>query len=176
MKDLSPLDAFVDSLLQLSENGNRGALAALRRGLGAQPGEAPEMFPFVVPYLPNQHNRDLESAYYLVASLFALHIKNTSEGNMGDHMAACIQSDGDRAAIERRFVALLKSHPDDLPEMLRQSVSYLKSKEKPVNYRQLLRDLLAWGAPERYIQRRWAAGFWGQARSEALVETKLSQD
>ena len=176
MNDRSPIDAFIDSLLKLVEEEKRGALAALRRGLGTQPGEAPEMFPYVVPYLSNRPNRDLESAYYLVASLFALHGENAEDGNLGNHMAACIQSDGDRAAVERRFVALLKSHPDDLPDMLRQSVGYIKSKGKPVNYRQLLRDLLAWSAPERYVQRRWAAGFWGQTRSEAQVETKLSQD
>lgn len=69
----------------------------------------------------------------------------------------------DDTAIERRFTAVLRSHPHDFPFYLRQAVSYLKSKEIAVNWHQLLRDILAWSHPDHYVQKRWAHGFWGSA-------------
>jgi CRISPR system Cascade subunit CasB len=58
---------------------------------------------------------------------------------------------------------LLAAHPDDLDFHLRQAVSFLKSRDVPVNWHQLLSDVLAWGHPERYVQRRWARAFWGRS-------------
>ncbi|HQG08414.1 MAG TPA: type I-E CRISPR-associated protein Cse2/CasB [Dysgonamonadaceae bacterium] len=159
---------FVDYLIELADSKNRGALAALRRGLGCKPGEVPEMFPYVIPFLPENPSKELENAYYLIASLFALHPVNTNGGNMGNHLASCIRTEDDRAAIERRFIVLLNSHVDDLGDSLRQSISFLKSKEMPVNYKQLLNDLLHWSHPEHYVQRNWARGFWG-SRKEAVI-------
>jgi CRISPR system Cascade subunit CasB len=166
MTGMTLADRFVDHLQDLAGDKNRGALAALRRGLGRAPGEAPEMFPYVVPWLPEHMTFGHEQAFYLTAALFAAHPTKTEQGNMGDHMAAAISRDFERAAVERRFVALLGSHIDDLPDMLRQTVSFLRSKDKPVNYRQLLRDLLGWSNPSRTVQRRWASGFWGRAASQ----------
>ena len=68
---------------------------------------------------------------------------------------------GDDTAIERRFVALLAAHPDDLALYLRQAISYLRSKEVPVNWQQLLVDLQAWSHPDQYVQKRWVRAFWG---------------
>jgi len=156
------VEAFVKFLIRLSDEENLGALAALRRGLGQRPGEAPGMFPYIVPFLPGNPTRDQENAYYLVASLFAFHPKNYGQGNLGNHLAGCIENTSDKEAVERRFVALLNCHIDDLADTLRQSISYLKSKEKPVNYQQLLSDLLLWSHRDRIVQRRWATGFWGR--------------
>jgi CRISPR system Cascade subunit CasB len=166
------VEAFIKFLTRLSDEENRGALAALRRGLGLQPGEAPEMFPYVVPFLSGTPSKDQENAYYLVASLFALHPKNCEQGNLGNHLAACIENPNDKEAIERRFVALLNCHIDDLGDRLRQSISYLKSKEKPVNYQQLLNDLLLWSHRDRIVQRRWATGFWGHNTNSVVTEQK----
>src|ERR1035437_1147702 len=71
---------FAGYLARLAERDDRGALAALRRGLGKEPGEAPEMFPYVVPWLPRQASIWAEQAYYLVASLFGLHSKPWNRG------------------------------------------------------------------------------------------------
>ncbi len=150
---------FIAYLYSLAADEDRAALAHLRRGLGKPPGAAPEMFPYVVPWLPENPHR--EAAYYLVASLFALHPASAAQGNMGDHMAAARDGNNDQA-LERRFTALLSAHPDDLPNYLRQAVSYLKSKEVPVNWDQLFRDLQFWSHPEYGIQvrKRWATAFW----------------
>lgn len=150
-----PFAAYLEGLAD-----DRAALAALRRGLGQAPGTAAEMYPYVVPRLPAGISRGEEDAYYTVAALFAFHPAATQSGNLGDHLARTIASDADRAAVERRFVALLKSHPEDLPGQLRQAISFLKSKEVPVNWSQLLRDICAWDHPARHVQRRWANAFW----------------
>jgi CRISPR system Cascade subunit CasB len=146
-----------------SKRDDRGALAALRRGLGQPPGTVPDMYRYVVPWLPAEAPPWREDAYYLIAALFAYHPKQGGRGNMGDHFAAARDPGADHTAIERRFTALLAAHPDDLGDYLRQAVSFLKSEEVPVNWNRLLPDVMAWGHPDQYVQRRWARGFWGRA-------------
>jgi CRISPR system Cascade subunit CasB len=159
---------FISYLLTLTQSEKRGALAALRRGLGRLPGAAPEMFPYVIPFLPDSPPTWQEKAYYLVASLFAYHPKTTNDGNLGNHLAQA-RREGHEQALERRFVALLAAHPDDLPNYLRQIVSFLKSKEVPINWNQLLNDLQWWGHPDHgdRIRKRWATAFWRWHDSES---------
>ena len=153
---------FIRRLQSLAEGQERGALASLRRGLGQPPGTVADMYRYVEPFLGQERGAGFkESAFYLVAALFALHPKSADKGNMGDHMARTrTESGGD--ALERRFTALLAAHPDDLPDYLRQAVSFLKSKnEEPVNWNELLRDLQNWGHEDRFVQKKWARSFWG---------------
>jgi CRISPR system Cascade subunit CasB len=165
-----PSHRFLEYLHTLKED--RGALAALRRGLGRKPGEAPEMFPYIFPWLPASAGAAEEQAYFLVASLFAYHPLSVDQGNLGSHLAATIRSEHDRAAVERRFVALLKAHPDDLASFLRQAVSFLKSKDVGLNWDQLFRDLRAWDHPEQVVQKNWARGFWSKTASVEVKETQ----
>jgi CRISPR system Cascade subunit CasB len=157
---------FIASLQELADKQERGALAALRRGLGQTPGAAPEMFRYVEPYLPQKRSSAKEAAYYLVAALFALHPNSTNKGNMGAHMRACDPEGKNSDALERRFTALLAAHPDDLPDYLRQTISFLRSRDKeiPVNWNQLLWDLQDWDDEDRHVQKRWASAFWGRAQ------------
>ena len=155
-------ERFIDRLQKLADGQERGALASLRRGLGQPPGTVADMYRYVEPFLGEQGSgaRFKESAFYLVAALFALHPSSTEFGDMGKHMAAT-RTDSGTDALERRFTALLAAHPDDLPDYLRQAVSFLKSKDIPVNWNQLLRDLQNWGHEDRYVQKNWARSFWG---------------
>ncbi len=170
MSTEQPSFAFVRYLRTLADD--RAALAALRRGLGRPPGTAPEMFPYVVPHLPADIRFNEEAAYYTLAALFALHPLATEQGNMGDHLAQAA-SQGNREAVERRFVALLSAHPDDLPEYLRQAVSFLKAHEIPVHWDALFEALLFWGHPTRgdIIRRQWARSFWGGQPAEPPAES-----
>ncbi len=157
----SSVHPFIAHLQSLAEGDDRAPLAHLRRGLGRPPGTTPEMFRYVVPWLPESPYPDQEAAYYLTASLFAMHPVSTEHGNMGDHMSAA--RDGkNEDALERRFTALLSAHPDDLPDYLRQAVSFLKSKEIAINWDQLFRDLQYWGHPEYgdRVRKSWATAFW----------------
>src|ERR687886_2267464 len=75
-----------------SEGGDRAALAALRRGLGKAVGDAPEMYPYVVPALGDVDERQ-ERPFYLIASLFALHpsIRSRDVGNSVSLGASLLQ-------------------------------------------------------------------------------------
>ncbi len=161
-----------------SKRDDRGALAALRRGLGHPPGTVPDMYRYVVPWLSGDAQRWKEDAYYVVAALFAYHPQKGGKGNMGDHFAKTCEPQGDNTAIERRFTTLLAAHPDDLDDYLRQAVSFLKSKEVPVNWHQLLRDRMAWSHPDyrERVQKHWARSFWGRSRKnqDTNQETKES--
>jgi CRISPR system Cascade subunit CasB len=162
---------FIEYLESLSQREDRAALAALRRGLGRPPGTVPDMYRYVVPWLPADAPPWIEDAAYTVAALFAFHPQSGGAGNMGAHFGQARARDpqGDHTALERRFTALLAAHPEDLPVYLRQAVSFLRSKEVPVHWGQLLYDLRDWGHPERRtrVQKRWARAFWGRPDQES---------
>lgn len=175
--------SFITRLEKLKEKEDRAALAALRRGLGQPPGHAPEMHRYVVPFLPKDAypNSWVEQSYYLVASLFGLHPEKGTGENMGQHFwqAKDHNNPDSNDAVERRFSALLTTHPDDLAFYLRQAISFLKSKEVNVNWHQLMRDVLNWGDTYRQpdIQKRWARQFWGgPADKEAQKDTETQNN
>lgn len=162
---------FVEYLLQLSKNQDRGVLAVLRRGLTLPPAVDVNMYPYVARFVPDKERGTArEKVYYLVAALYAYHPMDTPEGDFGQHMRAAA---GDKAieATERRFVALLNAHVDDLPDALRQAVSYLKSKDIAVNWKRLFTHLTHWDHPDRYVQRGWANSFWGFTPAGELART-----
>ena len=163
--------AFIRYLQSLVEKDQRGVLADMRRGLGSEPGYAPQMYRHIIPRLPENPPAWMEKSYYLVAALFASHPKSTDDGNFGKQMAKA-RSEGNEDALERRFTALLSAHPEDLPNYLRQAVSLLKSKDIPVNWAVLLTDLQWWSHPEAgdRVRKRWATAFWGYQSSPEEVE------
>jgi len=166
--------SFVTYLESLSED--RGALASLRRGLGQPPGSVPDMFPYVIPRLPESvySGSWQENVYYLIASLFALHPESAGQGNLGDHFARTLDPNPDyNTAVERRFTALLTAHPQDMPSYLRQAISFLKSKEVAVNWHQLLWDTLSWNNPDRApaVKKRWAVQFWRPKKESEPANT-----
>jgi len=156
-RTIHPFIAYLQTLEQ-----DRGKLAALRRGLGAPPATVPEMYRYVEPFLPARRSPAQEAAYYLIASLYAAHPAAASLGNLGSHMAAARSGNDD--ALERRFTVLLAAHPEDLPIYLRHTISFLKSKDQPVNWNQLFWDLQHWEDENRRVQKSWATAFWGGAR------------
>jgi CRISPR system Cascade subunit CasB len=176
---------FVAYLAGLEEAEDRAALAALRRGLGKAPGEAAELYPYVVPRVPPAAGEQEEAAYYLIASLFAFHPAlwpedgvPTSRRNLGASLARLASGPDRQAAVERRFVALLNAHREDVPDHLRRVVGLLKAADVPVDWAQLLDDVRWWDHGERRVQRRWARAFWGSADDEektaAIAESAAS--
>ncbi|MHB0858472.1 MAG: type I-E CRISPR-associated protein Cse2/CasB [Anaerolineae bacterium] len=163
--------AFITHLEGLAKREDRGALAALRRGLGQPPGTVAAMYPHVVPWLPADARPWLEATYYLMGALYALHPAPGGTANLGASFRQAEAREGDEraadervSAIERRFTALLAAHPEDLPDRLRQAVSFLASREVPVNWHQLFRDVARWGDPSRRVQNEWARAYWGRNR------------
>lgn len=161
---MSQEHGFVTYLKSLADN--RGALAALRRGLGQPSGTVPDMYRYVVPLLPKDAYPGswTERSYYLIAALYAAHPASDGYGNLGSHFAVHLdlQNPDRNDAIEKRFVALLTAHPEDLHIYLRQGISFLRSKETPVNWDQLMWDVRELGNPDRAtnVRKHWADAFW----------------
>ncbi len=162
LKANSHVSRFVKYLLGFVEREDRGALAALRRGVGKPPGTTPETFPVMVPWTADM-NRTAADTYFLVGSLFALNQSNCADGNMGTTFAQIRGTEGEAGdSLEKRFVALLNAHSEDLANHLRHAVTLAGSKEVSVNWAQLITDLQRWNHPDRFIQRQWAEKFWGR--------------
>ncbi len=155
-----PFIAYLQSQVE-----QRGVLASLRRGLGQPPGSVIEMYRYIIPWVPTNASASQEAAYYLIASLYALHRLSASSGNLGGHLAQS-RREGGEEALERRFTALLSAHSDDLSEYLRQAVSYLKSNEIAINWEQLFYDIQNWNSPDRRIQKAWARAFWSRPTAD----------
>ena len=130
------------------------------------------MYPHVVPFLPGDGRK--QGYYFLVASLFAVHLEKAAPRgeSMGRVFARIGAATRNAESAERRFVALLAAHPDDIGAHLRHAVSLAKSRGVPVDYDRLLRDLLHWARSDRAVQLRWARDFWHPAsRAWEDVET-----
>lgn len=149
------IDRFVGYLEGLARKEDRGALAKLRRGAGKRPGSAVDALPLVVPFLPADPWQ--ADAFFTVSALFGLHPEPGGRGTMGD----VFRQLGEHESAQKRFVALLNSHEDELREHLRHAVTLARSKDVPINYRQLLRDLTNWTHPDRFVQLEWARAYWG---------------
>ena len=157
-------EGFISYLESVLKRDDRAILADLRRGLGKEPGTVMEMFPHIARFVQTKY-RGEENAYFLVASLFALYptsswASHENYNNLGKSLSF-LKEESD--SIEKRFLALLNSDEEDLPNHLRQIISLLKSNDKLINWLQLLKDIKAWKHEDKYVQRNWAKGFWGNA-------------
>jgi CRISPR system Cascade subunit CasB len=170
---IGPFIAYLEGFVSRGAGRDRAALANLRRGLGKEPGEAPEMFPYLVPWTGDLGGRGQE-AFYAVASLFARHPAQWPEPedeqrrdrwrrNFGASMRRVALSEAETVrdtSTERRFVALLNGERRDIPERLRHAISLCAAKDVPVNWQSLLGDLLHWEGDRHRVQRDWARAFW----------------
>jgi CRISPR type I-E-associated protein CasB/Cse2 len=167
--------AFVERLQKLHSQQDRGALAALRRAVDGDPAQALQAARYVYPYFPEGAPRErwMEKAFLIAGGLFALHPVSGTNGNLGRHLReAHRQGDDDDPGKERRLLQLLAIEDrEDLAHPLRQAVAVLPE-DAPVNWEQLLEDLIYWGDA---VKRRWARGYWGY-RQVAEVPTSATEE
>ena len=165
---------------------DRGAMANLRRGLGKPPGTVHQMDRNILPFLSGEP----EKPYYLVAALFAgWHqgkdsVVTNPPDNLGKSLKAIVEKEVKEGRkredvedrLEKRLVALLNCHRDDLPQHLRQVVGLLRSKEVAINWAQLLHDIRGWNWESRAVQRAWARGFWSVPEADIATQTSISNE
>ncbi len=174
---------FVEFLKSLAENGNRGALAALRRGLSSEGAATAGMHRYVAGWLHEKDRSWDEQRFYLVAALFGRYpCTNTPGHNFGGSYRQ-LQLKKESESLERRFVALLAADADSIGVHLRHAIALLAAEEIAVDWAELLRDLRWWGQSEHRVQRRWAREFWkhgvpgtseaDQTREEVQQESEL---
>ena len=165
-------------------NPQWAALAALRRGLGKSPGEAAEMFPYVIPWCGGEMSEYRQNDYFLVASLFALHqgraaphpsISDSRRNSLGGSFQL-VAKKTESGSIEKRFVAMLNASREELDSHLRHAIALLKAHEIGVDWAQLLHDLKDWEWSSRPVQRRWASGFWYETATPGDKTTTDASD
>jgi len=171
---------FIKHLEGLVRDKNRAALAHLRSGLRRKDSRSMEMYPVIGRFLSEKPNRNYENAVFIVAALFAYYPDaKTNAGNLGASLKELKnkekkqnpQEDSKSNPIEKRLVALLNAEADELPDYLRQIIGLLKSKEIPVNWQQLFKDVQYWETNDensKYesVQKKWARSFWGSYSKE----------
>jgi len=158
---------LIEHLLHLDAVEDRAAMAVLRRGnsrsAAATLAVAPIVERFLSPDIPvGAWERDVA---YLIGSLFALHRRHR-DGVPFARAFRCLSEKKDSQSIEKRFVALLDAHRDDLAEHLRHAVRLLAAEELGFDWQRLMEDLRHWNHDERWVQRRWARDYWGSRADE----------
>ena len=160
----------IDYLKKRHKYKDRATLARLREGLREKDGRAMEMYPFIGRFLSEKSKPSYENAVFMVAALFAYYptAKDTTD-NLGASLRK-YQQETKSDSVEKRFVALLNAEAEDLPTYLRQIIGLLKSKDIGVNWEQIFDGIQSWNSDKRFVQRKWAFGFWGSSVNDNQTE------
>lgn len=147
-------------------------LAAMRRGLGREPGSIPEMWRFYTTLTPSGGVTDRLHAEHLTLGLYATHQQSQGSSmhrrnsGLGRGLTA-LRSGGrfSEDAVDQRFAAAATADGvDELAYHLRGLVSRLTSHSPaiPLDYTELYWQLLGWHDPARRgaIRRRWGADYF----------------
>jgi len=145
-------------------------LAALRRGVGREPGTVPEMWPHYQELNDRGTVTTRLRAEHLVLTLYAIHqqAKPTSvhaEGiGLGTAMSSLRRSGKfSERAVERRFAAFATATSlAEAGHHLRGLITQLRSIDQRLDYTLLMRDLVAWQRPASAgaVRRRWGMQFF----------------
>jgi CRISPR system Cascade subunit CasB len=150
---------FCERLAEL-DSGER---ARLKRNAGRTLAESRNALGLFFRLLPANVPRFQEEVYFLVATLYPL-AESSDEGNLGNTL--CEVRDPKYAqGLDRRVEVLLDANQDQLPFRLRQAIHFVESRRGAVNWSQLLKDLLAWDHPKRYVQENWARAYFGNQQT-----------
>jgi CRISPR system Cascade subunit CasB len=158
--------AFVKYLGSLVRQGNRKALAELRRGLSGEPGRLLRVYRYVGRFLAEGETGWNEQRFLLVATLFALYhqgseaVSDPAQLGFGISFRHLYEATERRPSVERRFLSLIACHPDSLPDHLRHAITLMRSEAVAVCFAQLLSDLSYWNHQDQWVQRRWARQFF----------------
>lgn len=162
------MSALMEFLLRNANN--KRVMALLRCGLV----ENTEMRAWpLLAHLDGIGNKQQARAVRTVAGLFALHPHNCTSGNMGDVCRQLCGSDerpwerdpetnNGPGPVERRFLYLLNADRDEICGRVCRLVQYAGSKDIPVNYAALEKDLSEWPR----AREPWATAFWAPVTEE----------
>ncbi len=148
-------------------------LAALRRGIGREPGTVPPMWPYYRELNEAGTVTRRLRAEHLTLTLFAVHqqsqLRPVHQRNVGvgTAMAALRRSDRFSApAVERRFAAFATATSlAEASTHLRGLITQLRQVEQGLDYTRLMHDLVTWQDPDSVgaVRRRWGMQFFVHA-------------
>jgi CRISPR type I-E-associated protein CasB/Cse2 len=165
------IDRLLDEICTAAHpsHGDRGKLAALRRGFSAA--TAHYAWPHIAPRCDMTDTRQRAIWLTVAAAAAMLAPKNLMRpnvGNMGATMRLLALGEGSKRAdealhsFEARFRRLLTCQAtEELCHHLAQVVRAAEAKEKPVDVKKLFWDLQAWEKRDvRDVRIEWAQGYW----------------
>lgn len=172
-------------------SGSKTILADLRRGVGKTPGSVPEIWKITLNDLPEGFiSKDGNPTYgewasHISLTLFALHQQgkdttskcmsqeNKSLGDAARILRGKIEDDGSR--VKRRLDAIATA--SDIEEMsyhLRGLIQLFKSKDIPLDYPQLARDIYEFQFPNirDQVRLRWGQSFYRSDKEDNASNQK----
>lgn len=184
---------------QADTSGGKAMFANLRRGVGREPGELPQLLGILLQDMPEAFwSRDgvatrEEWVCYTVLTLYALHQQgndtksqqmHTEEDiSLGKALYQLERAYGQDPNAEQRMVQKLRTlatavNGKELSYHLRGIVQLLKSNGIPINYKKLAGDLYEMQFPDgkRRVCLRWGQDFYGgKNKKEELEEREESK-
>jgi len=158
------LDPRIVEFCRRLEELDAGEKARLKRNAGRTLAESHDVLGLFFRALPYGVPRSQEETYFLFATLFPL-AESGGEGNLGTSLyRARDPKRQEDPGLDRRVEVLLDANQEQLRFRLRQAIRYLDSQRVAVNWPQLLKDLLAWDHPKRYVQENWARSYFAPSK------------
>ena len=179
----------LDSLHEIAETGvGKGILATLRRGVGKNPGELPELWGLIFDGIPEElFGKDgfaaskAEWSIYTVLTLFALHqqgnekwmnVKDVSLGKAAGLLVKSLAQNADfdiaQKHIQQRMnlIATAKSQ-EDLAYYLRSLIRFFSNNEIGLDYARLAKELYLMSFDENLetveaVKMTWGRNFFAE--------------
>lgn len=166
-----------------SDSKRRAALAALRRGVGREPGEVPEAWGVVLDKMPytlyNASGRSstVEVAIYGALTLYAMHQEGKDpllqsmhhEGISLDNAVSRLGSGDERERIWKRFLRVTSAADvNEAVYYLRNIIQLLRSAGIGFDYGDLARDLyfMQYENAADNVRLKWGQAFFNSASNE----------
>jgi CRISPR system Cascade subunit CasB len=165
---------FVSTFVKRLQDLEPGERARFKRNAGLAMDEAHNVLGlFYKRLLYDRTLRDWwEEIYFLVATLFPFEKKRKREQessfaepterprNFGASLGQIRRSIKGVEGLDTRFERLLDADEQQMPFYLRREIQYLFNNNGRVDWERLLKDLLDWNHPDRWVQRTWARDYF----------------
>jgi CRISPR type I-E-associated protein CasB/Cse2 len=151
------------------DNPNRAAMAHLRRGLDRPPDYILGRVGWLFRRVPDGALDDV----VLAAGLFAWvkgDVPQKANANFGDAFGAGLTIEG-KQQREKRFIDLLDTDDADLSYKLRQAITLIGKDGSGLDWVLLIKHLRHWSHADRWVQKKWAQGFWSASVEEEATDT-----
>ena len=161
-KQAKLIETFVEKLADLDP----GERARFKRNAGNLPQESNRVMGlFYNKVLPYGVGEWAEDWYFLVATLYPLEKvdKEQAVGPLRPSLGGTlrqVRTEKNGPGLDRRVERLLDADEQQLPFQLRQAVHFLTSNGGRVHWGNLLKDVLNWSHPERWVQKKWAKHYF----------------
>lgn len=148
------ISPFVENLKKIKEK-SKADLSRLRRS-AKDPSNDTRIFDILSKLhwgIPDWAKRRLDLCAVLYATCYQCEESKNKSFNLGKILYECELKD-------IRMRALLDTDSENLNFRLRQIFKFINSKRKPLNWEVIIDNILGWDNDKKYVQRKWAEGYF----------------